>query len=359
MSLAAWPGFHDVPVYRRLLAPSWPDPLTVCGWLALSLAVLGSPPDAAAGLLAAAASALVFGLIGTAWRGRAEIWASLAAVTLALEHVLRIGSVPFSDQPPRYALIGLLLSLFAIALRRQGPRVLEVWSAPLYFWGIGVAIAAAVAAVFTTLLALLLGVGTLQPLAATAALSGLTLVTHGFELRRRLLGYVGVALILIGYMLQLIWLEVGQPQAFVIPAGLYLMVVAVLEWRRGTGSRFKAVVESGGLTILLGGSLVLAMGYADAGVDRFVWDTLLLVEGVAVLALGASLHWRRSFFCGGLAMFVAVLILLADPLRGLNTWYLVAIIGLLMISAVVFLEQRRQRIPFWLNTWRQRLEVWD
>jgi hypothetical protein len=60
-----------------------------------------------------------------------------------------------------------------------------------------------------------------------------------------------------------------------------------------------------------------------------------------------------------LVLVVDVSILLADPLRAMNTWYLVAVIGLAMIAAVVLIEQRRQRILFWLNEWRLRLEAWE
>jgi preprotein translocase subunit SecY len=84
-----------------------------------------------------------------------------------------------------------------------------------------------------------------------------------------------------------------------------------------------------------------------------------LFQGVALLGLGAVLHWRRSFLAGALAVVADVAILLADPLRSINTWYLVAISGLAMIALVVFVERQRQRIPVWLGAWRQRLETWD
>jgi preprotein translocase subunit SecY len=71
------------------------------------------------------------------------------------------------------------------------------------------------------------------------------------------------------------------------------------------------------------------------------------------------LHWRRTFFAGALALVADVAILLVDPLRAINTWYLVAVVGLAMIALVIFVERQRQRIPVWLGEWRQRLETWD
>jgi len=199
----------------------------------------------------------------------------------------------------------------------------------------------------------------LQTLSATVAITGLTLVAHGYDRRERILAYQGVGLLLTGYMLQLALFDVGQPQAFVLPAGLYLLAIAYLEFRRGTDHRIKAVLEVTALIMLLGVSLIQSVGFLGAGIDRYAYATFLLLESVGVFGLGAALHWRRSFLAGALVLVIDVLILLADPLRAMNTWYLVAVIGLAMIAAVVLIEQRRQRIPFWLHEWRLRLETWD
>jgi len=189
--------------------------------------------------------------------------------------------------------------------------------------------------------------------------TGLTLVAHGFDRRQRLLGYLGVALMMAGYMLQMVFFAVGQPQAFVLPAGVYLLAVAYLEWRRGTEGHLKGSLEAGALALMLAVSLPQAVGFMGAGHDRYFYDTFLLVQSLALVAGGALLRWKRSFFGGSLALVADVVILLADPVRATNTWYLVGIIGLGMIGIVVFIERQRQRIPLWVDEWRQRLETWD
>jgi hypothetical protein len=200
---------------------------------------------------------------------------------------------------------------------------------------------------------------TLQPLSATLALSGLTLIAHGVDRRARLLIYLGVGLLEFGYMLQVVFFEVGQPQAFALPAGVYLLSVAYVEWRRGTDSHVKAALEFARLTLLLGVTLIQALGFLGDGLERHAYATFLLLEGTAVFGLGAILHWRRSFLAGMVALILDVAILLVDPIGALNTWYLAAVIGLAMIAAVIFIEQRRKQIPFWLNEWHQRLEAWE
>ena len=199
---------------------------------------------------------------------------------------------------------------------------------------------------------------TLQPLAVATAVYGLLLVAYGFDSWKRIPVYAGVALLVSAYMLQILVFDVGQPQAFVLPAGIYLLAIGYFEWRRGT-VRVKGLLESSALVLLLGISLLQAVGFLGAGLPRYTYDTLLFIEALALLGAGVALRWKKTFFASALAVVADVLILLADPVRAMNTWYLVAVTGLAMIGLVVFAEQRRQQIPTWIEEWRRRLETWD
>jgi hypothetical protein len=92
--------------------------------------------------------------------------------------------------------------------------------------------------------------------------------------------------------------------------------------------------------------------------ERYTYDVALIVEGLAVLGIGAVLHWWRSLFAGAAAAASGVLILLAEPLAAVNTWYLIGGLGLLLIGGVVLLERRRQQIPTLVEGWREHLETW-
>jgi preprotein translocase subunit SecY len=54
-----------------------------------------------------------------------------------------------------------------------------------------------------------------------------------------------------------------------------------------------------------------------------------------------------------------MLIMVAEPLRNLSVVYLALLIGCAMIALVVFLEQRRRRIPLWIDEVRVGLETWS
>ena len=337
----------------RALARPWAAPCLVGGGVALALGGLGAQTEPSAGLWTAAAVFVLLGALATAWQGEAEAGASLAFGAVAFEQGLRVAGVPLVDRPPIWAVVALASSLLTLAAPRLRLPLALVWQRPLYWGAMGLGAAAVVGALAEA------SRQTLQPLAATLAVSGLTLLAHAFDRRQRLLGYLGVALVEAGYMLQLLFFDVGQPQAFSLPAGLYLLAIAYLEWRRGAQGRLKGALEAGALALMLAVSLPQAVGFMGAGNDRYFYDTFLLVQSLALVAGGALLRWKKSFFGGSLALVADVVVLLADPVRATNTWYLVGIIGLGMIGIVVFIERQRQRIPLWVDEWRQRLETWD
>jgi hypothetical protein len=251
----------------------------------------------------------------------------------------------------RFVVISVLLLSLCLPAERSTRAAL--WKAPLAWCSGLMAVGAAVAAVLVE--ASLLNREALQALALTLALVGLTAVGHAFGRQNRYLVYLGVGLLDIGLMLELLAYDVGQPQAFAVPVGAYLLIVAYLEWRRGTVRPVKRLLEIAALVVLWASRCCRRS--ADGRGQRV--RTFLLLESFGLLTLGAMLRWRYTFFAGALALVVDVGILLVDPLKALNTWYLVALIGLVLIGAVIWIERQRQKIPFWLDELRVRLEAWD
>jgi hypothetical protein len=344
--LAGWAWTHP-----------WARPLIVSGVVALVISTAGSAPDAAAGLWTAGAFVVLATVLAVLWRSEGAARASLALAGVIVQEGLRLAGVPMLEQPPCWAALALIAGVLSFIIPSRRRAALRLWQRPLYLGSIATSVLAL--AMATDLAAELMSQAALGALAATTAVAGLTSIGHGFHRRERLLGYLGVALLEVGYMLQLALVDVGQPQAFTLPAGLYLLAIAYLEWRRGSGARIKALLEVAGLMLVLGTALAQAAGVLDAGAGRYVYDVVLLFESLALFALGAVLRWRKTFFVSILALVADVFIVLADPIRAVNTWYLLALVGFTMLGVVVFIEQRRQRIPVWVNDWRLRLEAWD
>jgi hypothetical protein len=294
--------------------------------------------------------------VAVLWQTDIARWGSLAFGTVALEVVLRLVGVPTVQQPPYWAAAALVTGSAEMLLRRRVSAILQPWTWALYVGSIGLSGVALLVAVCEE--SALLSDLALQPLAVTLALAGLTLVAHGLDRRERVLGYAGIACVLVAYMLQLTLFGVGQPQAFVVPVGIYLLLLAYVEGRLGSDAHLRISLELSALGIMLGASLAQALGNGDNNVAPLAYQVFLFFESLAVFGLGAVLHWKRSLFAGSAALVVDVGIVLANPLSALNTWYLMGIVGLLMIGLVIFLEEERRKIPLWIDQYRHRLETW-
>jgi hypothetical protein len=328
------------------------------GALGLALAALA---DLSLGLETAIGYLALLVVFSVVWQSEVAAFAGATLIAVTLQEGLSLAGVPPVHQPPVWAAAALLAALasFGLKFRSLGGLVSRagVWSYPLYLGSMTAGGLALLASLFYE--RTIESRPSLEALALTTAITGLAVIAHGANRRERVLSYLGVAGLLVAGMLELAVFRVGQPQAFVLPAGIYLLAIAFLEWKRAPEQGdVKASLETAAITLLLGTSLLQAVGLLGAEAERYAYDTFLLVESTAMFALGASLHWKKLFFAGAAALITDVFIMLADPVRAMNTWYLVALIGFVMIGLVLLAEKRRREIPIWFDQWRQRMDSW-
>lgn len=342
----------------RAGADPWARPLLVWGAVVLVYsAVRGGielPAVAPLELAVTVSYAILLAGFSLLWQSRSLVWMGIALAALACQETLALAAVSAASQPVYWAGAAMIACLAGSGLRRLPGLSAGLWAVPL----LQAAVAASALAICLAAGNLAHGRLALQPLAATLAVIGLAALTEGIAGRQPHLRYLGLGLLNGGYICELLFRQVGEPQTFALPLGLTLLLAAYLEWRRGA-ARARTVLEIAALLIILGTTLVQGCGGLGVGSARFGYDTFLLLESVAVFGLGAVLRWKRTFFAACAAIVADVVILLADPLRAMGTWYLMAIIGCAMIGLVVFLEQRRQQIPLWIDEVRVRLESWD
>jgi hypothetical protein len=335
----------------------WARPFALAGMLVL-VATTGAGLDAnvpSAGLVLALAYALPLSLLATYWQRHALVWLSLAFIGLAYQEALRVAGAPLGAQPPSWAALALLAGGVATVLHEQAGVVARQWSGPLAHTAValgGLAVAASYATVVD-------GQTTLQSLALSLCVSGVAFLQQGMGARQHRLQRTGMGLLAAAYLTELFCLGVTQPAAFLYPAGCALLVLTYAEERRHTDGSLKHTFEVGALALVAGTALLQALGQLGATGSHLAYVTVLLLIALALLCIGAALRWTRTFFVAGAALVLAVLILVAEPLQSLNIVYLVLLIGCAMIGLVVFLEQRRQQIPLWLDEVRLRLEAWS
>ena len=280
------------------LPPAWSHPLHAHAAVLLAGSLALASFEASTGLVAALAYA---GLLAAgALRRRSEplAWATLALALVAGLQAERWLGVP-------------AVQIAGIVARARRGEALRIWVRPLQAGsGVGAAVALGLSLAFWA------ADGSsneqLQPLTMTIAVTALTVIATAYSIRSVLLSYAGVALLLTAYMLQLARFEVAQPLLFAIPAGLYLLGVSFFERRRGVEALVPPL-QWAALLLLLGVPLLLGTGLATSEFAPEWNRRVLFGLGLASIAGGVALQWKRPFFAGIAAFLANLLLLLTEP----------------------------------------------
>ncbi len=174
----------------------------------------------------------------------------------------------------------------------------------------------------------------------------------------RYLSYGSILLIEGWFSLQLGLGSVGQLQVYVIPLGLLLLAFGWQE-RNGHNPRLTNLLESLGLVILLGTTLLQAFGLQTLGLDKSWYGGWLLVEALLVLGFGALRGLRYYFFGGLTALLLDAVALMLDPVRAADKWLVLGLTGLTLIALALFLERKREMVLVLSRNWFTRLSQWE
>ncbi len=310
--------------------------------------------------------AALLALFATLWVDTPLAYVTLGYLVVGLGAALRWAGLPLADALAWVGGTGFglyLLAWVADAARsgtdgRSKRASLAVWPRPLTH----AAIALAGLAVVGTLPAV-----AMRTTAAAAALAfgGALCVTIAYRERHYYLGYAGMALLELAWILTLITQEVRQPQLYAIPAGLYFAGIGILE-RRRERRPFAVYIQCFGLVVMLLTSFIQSLNSAGG----FPYFLLLLVEALLVIWCGAAQRVKIPFFIGlgasalNVVGQVTVLLLATrrsapDQGSSLTPWLIILGVGLLITFLAVVVERQRARIIARTQEWREVLEAWE
>lgn len=196
----------------------------------------------------------------------------------------------------------------------------------------------------------------LFPLTMGWALMGVLLTT--VAVRRRMLGYgYAAGAIFVGTVLSQFY-DWGfrDAQWFVLPASLYLLLLAEL-LRHFQGSRqVSRVIETAALLLMCSTTLVQSLIQSD----RVAMGYAVALCGESLLLLGYGvLRKLRVPFVGGMIFFVVGVIWLSiDPLMAANKWVVLGLLGLLMVGIYVLLEEKQEQLVQASRAWMEQLKEW-
>ncbi|MBN1933410.1 MAG: hypothetical protein JW934_02030 [Anaerolineae bacterium] len=267
-----------------------------------------------------------------------------------------------------YGVIGYGLALYARWGKRQSmPKQVSIWERPLqrcsvlFSWGIFL---------FTAILGINLVAWTARAMLGLSfrhivelervrmavgvlSLLGLLYVAASVVYRRLRLGYLAVGMLLAGWTLHAFYVQqwdgLARVQWYAIPAGLYLLGIAYLEWQRG--NKLLARWLDYAATLLMLGSLfwqTLLYGWQYA--------LLLGAEGFLSFWWGSARRLRRFFYAGMIGVMLATVGQLINALQSINQWIVFGVIGLLLFSIAAIVERRLEEIRASLQ---EVLEDWE
>ena len=184
-----------------------------------------------------------------------------------------------------------------------------------------------------------------QPLlgAVTFAIAGITYATDAAIRRILRLGYLAGGAFIVVIWAILLFFEVKELQAYMMPLGLGLLVLGWTERRQGGRETYRWPTLLG-LLVLMG-----TMFYQS--LDDVIYAMLLLVESLVALAWGVRIHSRSYVQLSVLSLAANAVAQLGPGFVELTRWIQLGIIGVILLGGGLVALFRREQ----LLTTRKRL----
>jgi len=302
-------------------------------------------------IILAIGQALLLALFAILWVEGVLVYGVVAFSLLAVGASMKQAGTPFPDAVAIFGGIGFGLYLLARVFEAISTRIksLTVWLAPLTHSSIALTALAVI-------VNLPLVATHMTATAATLAFAGALYVTIAYRGKIYQLGYLGMALLEIAWVIVLFINKVAQPQLYAIPGGLYFMGIAYLELQRGQ-RRYAVAIEILGLGLLLVTSFAQSLNGAQ-GLPYFI---LLLAEALLIIWWGTIQKRKIPFFAGigATALNVIAQVIVLISVYDINRWLVAFGVGLLIMAIAIYIERSREQLRIYSRELSETLEKWE
>ncbi len=302
-------------------------------------------------IIVASGFALLLALFSLLWMEGVLVYGVVGFAMLALGAWMKQSDFSITNTFATYSGMGFGLYLLSLILEWVSNRIqsLTVWLKPLIHCAIFLTASAAV-------INLALAFNNISAAAGTLAFAGALYVTIAYRGRQYILGYLGMALLEAAWIMLLVMNDVRQPQWYAIPAGLYFMGVAYLEWRLDR-KRYAIGIEILGLGVLLLTSFTQSLN----GVNGFPYFVLLMFESLLVIAWGVYQKRKIPFFSGlgASALNIVAQVIVLVNVYDINIWLVALGVGLVIMGIAVYVEFRREQLRARSRQLTEALEKWE
>jgi hypothetical protein len=339
------------PLVGRLVANAWSRPFFLFALIDIllwqTIALNGYETTIVLGI----GHALLLALFSILWMESLLVYGVVGFGLLAVSAALEQAEVPLANAVAVYSGIGFGLYLLGRLLEAMSARFksLTEWLSPLNH-------SALVLTALGVVINLLFLTRHMTAAAATLAFAGALYITMAYRNRQYVLGYVGMALLEIAWAILLSMNDVGQPQFYAIPAGLYFMGMGYLELRRHR-RRYGVAVDILGLSVLL----VTSFAQSLNGTQGFPYFVLLLFEALLVIWWGTVQRRKIPFFAGIAASALNILaqVIVLVSVYDINRWLVAFAVGVLITGLAIYIERGREQLRSRFGQWSETLEAWE
>ncbi len=351
----------------------WSRPLYLFLLGGVFMAQISSLGGRDAGALVTLINILIIAVLASAWRSRGLAYLGTILGVVVLTQWLQSFTDPGQGLPVAYAYLALgyvVTGYILTVIKRRGsgetgkipmPGWLKIWEFPLQISGLilsfGVVLLTVILGIdlvawsARALLGIpfreIVDVDTVVMVVRVLSILGLLYLTTAVMFRRLWLGYLAVGMLLSGWMIYAFylqqWDDLRQLHWYAIPAGLYLLGVAYLEWGHGNRSLARWL-DYAAISLILGSLFWQTL--------VFGWGFALLMGGMGLLAFwwGSARRLRRFFYAGIVGVILATIGQLLNALQHINQWVTFGIIGLLLVIIGVVVERKRESLKIWQDT---------
>ncbi|MCB0037050.1 MAG: hypothetical protein KDE51_23630, partial [Anaerolineales bacterium] len=306
--------------------------------------------------LAMLVQTLLLAFLATWWLLPALAYLAEAAAAFTILEYGSYTSAAISSLPISLAVIALVyggLSYGATVLHHKyirWPEQVLFWTRPLQ---IGSWIVSLIALLTSFGVAAAPGVDAARMFIAVFAILGLLYLTIALVEQKPRVGYGALLLLLMSWSMWLLLIQQeNEIQLYALPASTYLLGIGWMEWRLGN-KRLASWIDRVAFVLLIGSALWQSFG--DWG---GLYALLLIAEGLVLVWIGSMRHMRRHLYIGVMAVLLAIVSQILEPLFNLNAFILL-LLGAALTIIGIGLERRLEAVRVLSKEFRTRLEDWD
>ncbi len=350
---------------------SWSLPLHVFAAVDLLAATAAGQFSPGTGLTVGLAFFGLAAITFWSWRWRTVlIGVALAFLGLAYAHALWLAGVRAVDSPSYSAVVALALTTLSYAAgplvaRLQKARaslgLLALWLRPLRTAALALPALAVLAMVIA---AKSQGFGHDQALHLSVAFLAVAVLAleRSWLDRSAWMGYAGGILALSGLTTLLATWNIGQPQAYLVPWGMYVIAAGIREryWGYRPAGRY---LEAAGILGILG--MTQAQLFVE-GARPDLWGLndqalfyILLGESLLVLVQANLRRVKYPFYTGLVFLLLNLGLTVYDQTRDVDKLLLLGVLGAVLFALAVFLERKREVALRKGRDLLKALERWD